>query len=73
MNPNEINIEDLEQVTGGEQVKGPGIYCGLCGAFIPISMYQIITNASVFCPNCKTRYDLDPAGPDIKHIIDKEL
>ena len=59
----ELKAEDLEKVIGGmeQQQRTSGIECPNCKGFIPISMMQIITASSIFCPACGLRLDLDNA------------
>ena len=49
---NEINLENLEQVTGGASSRPAGITCPECGGFIPVSMEQFNTIGSIICPCC---------------------
>lgn len=55
-----LTEEDLININGGTDSKQTsGMPCPSCHAFIPISMYQIISGSSIFCPACGLRLDID--------------
>lgn len=33
-----------------------------CSCFIPITMYQILSSSSIFCPSCGLRLDINKAA-----------
>ncbi len=56
---NEINLENLEQVTGGASSRPAGITCPECGGFIPVSMEQFNTIGSIICPCCGNKLNIN--------------
>jgi len=36
-----------------------GMPCPECNGFIPISMYQLLSLNSIFCPNCGLRLEIN--------------
>ena len=36
-----------------------GMPCPACNCFIPITMYQILSSSSIFCPSCGPRLDIN--------------
>ncbi len=57
-----LTDEDLNNIGGGTDNEGQrisGIPCPSCYGFIPITMYQLISGGSIFCPQCGLRLDID--------------
>lgn len=57
-----LTEEDMININGGTDNEGKqtsGMPCPSCHAFIPISIYQIISGSSIFCPACGLRLDID--------------
>ena len=70
----ELEDEDLDRINGGMQThrtsrttlqdgsRLSGMPCPVCNGFIPISMYQLLSGNSIFCPNCGLRLDLQKSS-----------
>lgn len=39
-----------------------GMPCPACNCFIPITMHQILSSSSIFCPLCGLRLDINKAA-----------
>lgn len=71
-----LTEEDLVNIEGGNDNDGKktsGMPCPLCRAFIPITMYQIMSGSAVFCPACGLRLDIDKAKSEKAIEILKRL
>ena len=56
----EIKLQiDTNNMNRQQQNASGGMPCPACNGFIPISMYQILTSPSVFCPICGLRLDIN--------------
>ncbi|MBP9997164.1 MAG: hypothetical protein KBT19_07840 [Lachnospiraceae bacterium] len=54
--------EDLNNISGGTDNNGQrisGIPCPICQGFIPISMYQLMSEGAIFCPQCGAKLDIN--------------
>ena len=51
-NKKELNLDNLEQITGGASSRPSGMPCPTCGGFIPVTMQEIITASCIHCPSC---------------------
>lgn len=45
-----------------QQQRISGMPCPNCQGFIPISMYQLLTAKSIFCPICGLRLNMNKDG-----------
>ena len=56
----ELTEEDLEGIVGGigKNMNENGIICPQCERFFSVSMYQIMSRSSLFCPSCGLQMDI---------------
>lgn len=57
-----LTEKDIMNVTGGTDNEGKrvsGMPCPVCHGWIPISMYQIMSSSSIFCPCCGMKLDIN--------------
>ena len=54
------NIPGTPHVGVTQQAQRPsGMPCPQCKGFIPVTMQQIITESSIFCPHCGLRLNIN--------------
>ncbi len=81
----ELEDEDLDLINGGMQTHGTsrttlhdgshpaGMPCPKCNGFIPISMYQLLSGNSIYCPNCGLKLDLQKSSYEKSREAIKKL
>lgn len=64
MSNNELNPDELNNVTGGEGdgYRMPGVPCPQCGGYVPVSEAMILYADSFSCPSCGCRFSFRQNG-----------
>ena len=54
-----LTDDDLRSVAGGTDQRTPGLSCPGCGAFIPVTIHQLLCTPRLTCPTCGLHLDID--------------
>lgn len=61
-----ITDDELDGVTGGTSQKA--FTCPVCNESIPISMYDLMSSSRIFCPKCRTAFEIGRPSASLPDI-----